>query len=204
MKSGMLSKKSCSRLCVLVSAPPRPLLEFWACKLKRPEFMYCPGNKARYVWVLSSGTASPAITKIYSQPCLGLLIWEKHALNRARLCVVNSPQWPKVQTKMVRALQSRVSRGWWTMERSRRSFKPGEEAKFRKVHWARWRAGPSLIGWQNIKTSATIYYYNLAIRRKSNPQWLTAVQSLRTPKSQAVEEFSKAARWAVKHLQCCT
>lgn len=46
----------------------------------------------------------------------------------------------------------------------KRSLKREEEAKFRKVHSHRSRAGPAAIGWSDIKVSATIYYYNLAIK----------------------------------------
>lgn len=52
------------------------------------------------------------------------------------------------------------------MEESRRSLERGEEAKFRKVHSHRSRAGPAGIGWPDIKVSATIYYYNLGIKLK--------------------------------------
>ena len=63
--------------------------------------------------------------------------------------------------------QSFVSTGrWWTMEGRRRSLDRGEEAKFRKVHSHQSRAGPSAIGWQDIKMSVTIYYYTF-------PQWVT-------------------------------
>ena len=68
---------------------------------------------------------------------------------------------------MALAVQSFVSTGrWWTMEGSRRSLEWGEEAKFREVHSHRSRAGPAGIGWSDIKVSATIYYYNLAITLK--------------------------------------
>lgn len=52
------------------------------------------------------------------------------------------------------------------MEGSRRSFEGGEEAKFIKVHSHHSRARPVGIGWLDIKVSATIYYYNLAIKLK--------------------------------------
>lgn len=52
------------------------------------------------------------------------------------------------------------------MEGSRRSLEGGEEAKFIKVHSHHSRAGPVGIGWPDIKVSATIYYYNLAIKLK--------------------------------------
>lgn len=95
------------------------------------------------------------------------LIESKLLSNLFQHCVVNSLQWSQILTKMALAVQSFVLTGWWwTMEGSRRSLEWGEEAKFRKVHSHRSRAGPAGIGWPDIKVSATIYYYNLGIKLK--------------------------------------
>lgn len=113
-----------------------------------------------------NNTTLPTITMIY----FGLFQasgskWKQASFNPLSTLCCKFTKMVKNADKMPLAVQSFVSAGWWrTMVGRKRSLKWEEEAKFRKVHSHRSRAGPAAIGRSDIKVSATIYYYNLAIK----------------------------------------